>query len=160
MRDIFFEVINGLGVIGEKEIPLLFDRNAIARYANNFIKMLKHLYTGFGQSRHGRLCKLGPEKHSADAGVVNVERPSRISTKTTSNPALESQKAVAVPTIPPPITTTSVLPKSGPAGVKIFPIFSDLLAVAVKKRPGIQTFILPESCNHLYRNSTKVFKAF
>jgi hypothetical protein len=36
-------------------------------------------------------------KHSAEAGVVNVDRPSRISTKTTSNPALDNQKAVAVP---------------------------------------------------------------
>ena len=44
-----------------------------------------------------------------EAGVVKVDKPSRISNTTVSNPALESQKAVATPTIPPPTTTTSAV---------------------------------------------------
>ena len=48
-------------------------------------------------------------KDSMDAAVVNVDNPSRISTRMVSRPAFESQKAVATPMIPPPITTTSAV---------------------------------------------------
>ena len=62
-------------------------------------------------------------KLSIDMGVVSVERPSRISTRTVSSPAFDSQKAVATPTMPPPTTTTSaVFGIVAVSGTKIFRI--------------------------------------
>ena len=48
-------------------------------------------------------------KLSMESGVVSVDRPPRISTSTVSSPAFDSQKAVATPTMPPPMTTTSAV---------------------------------------------------
>ena len=63
-------------------------------------------------------------------GVVRVESPLRISTRTVSSPALESQKAVAVPTMPPPMTTASaVWGNSSSLGVMILFISKPLLVL-------------------------------
>ena len=59
--DIFFEIVDRLRIIGKKKISLLFDGNAIARQADNFIKMFEHLDAWYRQSRHGRLCELCPK---------------------------------------------------------------------------------------------------
>ena len=64
-------------------------------------------------------------KHSAEAAVVSVDSPSRISTSTVSNPARESQKAVATPTMPPPMTTASAARGNvSSVGIKIRPMTS------------------------------------
>ena len=59
-------------------------------------------------------------KDSMDAVVVSVESPSRISTRMVDMPARESQKAVATPMIPPPMTTASADSWLKLSGVSIF----------------------------------------
>ena len=60
-------------------------------------------------------------KDSMEAAVVRVESPSRISRRMVLSPALESQKAVATPTMPPPMTTASAF-VSVESGTKILRI--------------------------------------
>ena len=43
LGDVFFEIVDRFSVIGEKQIALLFDRNIVTRYPDDFIKVLKHL---------------------------------------------------------------------------------------------------------------------
>ena len=62
-------------------------------------------------------------KDSMDWAEVRLPRSLRISSSTVSSPARESQKAVAAPTIPPPITTASaVAGQVSAVGVKIYPM--------------------------------------
>ena len=94
--------------IGDEEVACVAHRDLIVRDADDLGEVLVDADALLGQVGHRRLGELQPERLDGLGGSQGAQI-ARISSSTVSSPARESQKAVATPTMPPPITTASAV---------------------------------------------------